>query len=269
MSREKKLFKNEELSKLFNNQGFIKYKICEEEDLDKLKAYFYKHEKEYTNSDFHASMNNTDLEAKKRIYNYLNDWGNSKCNNLLIDYSALFANYIFKRANSSYKVGIHQDWSYIDEGAFTSINVWLPLIETSEKNGGLYVLPKSHLLPEQPRFTPFEDPFSEVHDLIKSNSTCIQTSPGEAILYHSKLIHFSNENSSDQDRLACAFLMTPNQSSPIHYFKKNQVMLKFDVKPEFFLSFPNYEGLQSYPHTIVENSPKLSKMQLEAFIKQL
>jgi len=39
---------------------------------------------------------------------------------------------------------VHQDMTLVDESKFSGINIWVPLVDLTEKNGVLQVLPGSH-----------------------------------------------------------------------------------------------------------------------------
>lgn len=265
----KRFFINKDLNSTFQEQGFVKVALCSQNDLQYLRDLFYDKESNYTHKEFHATMNNENEKVKKEIYEIITLKIGGWCKDILIDYNALFANFIFKHSNSSYRVGIHQDWSYVDEEVATSINVWLPLSETNEANGGLFVLPKSHQLTPYPRITPFEDPFVNCNNEIRQKSKIISTKPGEAIVYNSKLVHFSNENTSNFDRLACVCVMIPKESTPLHYFKRDNIIYQYNIDKEFFLSPPTIERLKKYTSNILNTNVNIDKKTILEFISKL
>jgi hypothetical protein len=55
--------------------------------------------------------------------------------------------FIAKGASGQSTIPGHLDWSIVDETRHRSVNVWIPLCDTSESNGALAVVPVMSLVP--------------------------------------------------------------------------------------------------------------------------
>ncbi len=113
-----------------------------------------------------------------------------------------------KMPNSSTKTEWHQDrryWRYSDDNL---VSVWLALGEEHSQNGVLEFIPKSHLME-------FEDEqFDEkeyFHDKSPQNMSLIETKvshslkQGDVVLFHSKLLHRANANSSKKAKISFVY----------------------------------------------------------------
>lgn len=87
--------------------------------------------------------------------------------------------------------------------SFDSINIWTPLIPTGIGNGGLAVIPSSHLQGELPHkfYSDNGNAHGVQEEFIKASEVkVINTDFGDAIIFHSLLVHGSTENNSCQIR---------------------------------------------------------------------
>jgi len=132
-------------------------------------------------------------------------------------------------------VGIHQDWNYVDEQQARSFNVWISLVPSRPNNGGLFVLPGSQQLRQPVRYTPFDGQLYEKYQKkIKRRSIGLNLKAGQAVIYDSALIHFSNENKSKEVRYACGCVCIPENTNAIHYFKEGDSLLCYKTDSQFY-----------------------------------
>jgi cyclopropane fatty-acyl-phospholipid synthase-like methyltransferase len=183
-------------------------------------------------SGFHSTMFVENEVYRKRTDLFLKTQLNDPLNTHFSDFNILFANYIMKEANSESRVGIHQDWAFVNEEKDVSYNVWFPLVDTNLSNGCLWVLPGSHKLGSFPRYSPSDSTFDE--KAVEEYSVPVQLSTGQAVIYHSGLIHYSSKNSSNKPRLAVGLVCVPNSAIPVHYFRNGDILEKFNVDSDFF-----------------------------------
>jgi ectoine hydroxylase-related dioxygenase (phytanoyl-CoA dioxygenase family) len=59
-------------------------------------------------------------------------------------FKKLGSTFLCKAPGEAGKVGVHQDWSVVDEDKYYSATIWVPTVDTTEENGALRVLPGSH-----------------------------------------------------------------------------------------------------------------------------
>jgi hypothetical protein len=261
------IFKDKKLDDELASFGYVKLKLFNSNEIKNLLGYFKLKDEVPESAVFYSTMEHKDLHLKLEIYEFICELYNKKCDSTFKDYQALFGNFIYKKANSTYKVGIHQDWTYVDETQFEAINIWTPLCKTSSLNGGLCVLPKSHLIPFHHRSTPFEDSLRDFEDNIRKNAKCLDTELGEVIVYNSKLIHFSNENNLNEDRVACACICIPKESIAMHFHKKNNTLHKLTVDTGFYLD--PIKMADSYPSEEIDNPIKFNKKNIDLYLNHI
>lgn len=103
----------------------------------------------------------------------------------------------------------HQDAFYFPFSTSPQVGVWIAVTEATEDNGPLWVVPGSHrgpvhevMLDERP-----EANFGYVeiveHDTTGAIPVLMQ--PGDALVFHSNLVHRSTDNESDRERAAMVF----------------------------------------------------------------
>ena len=219
---------------------------------------------------FHSTMFVENADYRKRTDSFLKKKLHTPLSKYLSGFNILFANYIMKEPNSESKVGIHQDWAFVDEERETSYNVWLPLIDTNLSNGCLWVLPGSHKLGQFPRYSPSEQKVDD--EAVEDYSIPVQLRAGQAVIYHSGLIHYSSSNNTAKSRLAIGLVCLSQMSQPVHYFKNGNVVEKFIVDSDFFSTHHVDCRPQGYPvedmvalESIV--SRQIDRQQIESMVK--
>jgi ubiquinone/menaquinone biosynthesis C-methylase UbiE len=156
---------------------------------------------------------------------------------ILPGYNILFSNFLVKNPGLNGSVGIHSDWSYVNESEHTSYNLWIPLVDVDEGNGCMCIWPQSHQYTPKVRFTPYEPYSFHEEQTVLLHSQSVKVCAGQGILYHSGLIHFSNPNYSPVARPAVAMVLVPRGSQPVHYFRGTEDTVSvFHVNREFFLN---------------------------------
>lgn len=233
------------------NIGYIKLKVTELSFINKLYDFYIHKEKDSVRNEFYSTIMHPKFEHKKEVNTFLVNSLQKMIEAFLPNYSGLFANYLAKSPLSSHQVGLHQDWTYTDETKYTSVNVWLPLCNTNERNGGLYVVPYSHKLPFAYRYTPFENDLYDVDETnLKRKSLLIETMKGEAIIYDSRLLHYSGRNNSTKERVACAGIFLPAHAPALHYFREKDVLCEYNVDLDFFCKLNPGEKPRDYPNKV-------------------
>jgi hypothetical protein len=231
------VFKIPKLQAEFDENGFVKTPFLKPDQIAFLTEFYDKHGQSPNGKGFHATMQTADFDYRRKIDSAIKEAISLNVEDCLLNYRPLFANFIVKEPQSKGEVGIHQDWNYVDEEQFISVNIWCPLVDTNETNGGLKILRGSHRLQTPLRYTPYEIcKWEKFNPEIREAAELIETKAGDAIIYNTKLIHFSDSNMSDKPRVAIAFVNIPINAQPLHYFKiegENQLEL-FEVDDDFF-----------------------------------
>lgn len=101
-------------------------------------------------------------------------------------------------------VDAHQDWRSM-QGSSNAAVLWLPLVDCSVELGALQVLPGSHRAGL--RTASIEKGFGMVslNDDEEAGMVSLEAKRGDAVLFHSMLIHRSGDNVTDQPRWSAHF----------------------------------------------------------------
>ena len=233
------IFIDDSLNMSFLERGYVVVRPGLDNALKDLRHQYF--EKFHWDSDleFQSTMHSVDSEHRANVNASMKVVLEQISELYLKDYKFLFGNYLLKKHGGSHEVGVHQDWNYVDEEKYVSVNVWFALQPTCHLNGALSVLPGSHKLKTPKRHTPYKSPsFEKVFGKVKSEALELNMDLGEVVIYHPGLFHFSSQNVSQEDRLACASVLIPAESQPIHYHmnedKEEGYIEEYRAPSEFF-----------------------------------
>ena len=124
------------------------------------------------------------------------------------DVSCFNSQYIFKNPGV-WGQPWHQDSLYYLFDLMPQVGVWLATTRATVENGCLFVAPGSHVEPIHP-VVPDARPganfgYLEVVDYDYANAVPVLMEPGDVLVFHSFLLHKSNDNVSDERRSALVF----------------------------------------------------------------
>jgi phytanoyl-CoA hydroxylase len=102
----------------------------------------------------------------------------------------------------------HQDIRYWSFSNSNLVSVWLALGEENSQNGALEFIPKSHNM----KFNTYQfDEKEYFRDDLKENMSLINTkksinlSKGDVLIFHSKLLHRADKNSTDKPKISFVY----------------------------------------------------------------
>lgn len=145
--------------------------------------------------------------------------------------------FMVKKPGNKKEVDFHQDWSLVDEREFISYNLWCPLVDTEVESGALMIIDKSDKagLPfRSSTFPPLEVKHEKKYDRFIKKFTL---KAGDAILYKHSLFHGSDNNQSNQDRVAIACGILPENIPFIyqHWNESNSILETYEVDRAFYI----------------------------------
>jgi ectoine hydroxylase-related dioxygenase (phytanoyl-CoA dioxygenase family) len=141
----------------------------------------------------------------------------------------------------------HQDWSIVDEESYTSINTWLPLTAVTRDNGAMRLLPQSHKIFNLPRGSYIENGnFDNQKILSEKDFLTLNLLPGDLLLFDTRLVHASFNNTSEKTRVAVGNILIPEKASLFHYYKKNNSINKVKLNDDFLFEYSFGQDFISY-----------------------
>src|SRR5256885_11268191 len=183
MNAMNSIFKNAELQKLFDRDGYVLVDFLDESEIKHLLNVHHSF-KNYLQGDFAASLMIPDEQYRKTVHQEVKSIFNDKLARIIFDHKLCSCGYVIKKAMSpDSELQIHQDLSFVDELRFTSLGVWCPLVDVNEQNGCLRIAPGSHRLNTKPRGQVTPMPYRNLFSTIDPKYlTHIPMKAGQAIL---------------------------------------------------------------------------------------
>jgi hypothetical protein len=231
------IFKDKSLQDQFAENGYVIIHLLNKDEISYLGEQYLLNNQSLPNS-FFSTLFSKDSELKKRTDELIKSVIGSKLDSILIDYIPIISNFVVKHSGPDSIMHPHQDWSFVNEEEFVSLNVWFPISQASLKEGSLHVYPKSNKWPKTFRGTNIESAVSTIfNDLPINKMTELKVSPGSAVIYDHRLIHASPPNITNEPRIAAAIVYIPKESNLIHYCKQNDELLVYKIDPSFFYKY--------------------------------
>jgi len=120
-----------------------------------------------------------------------------------------------KMPKTSRETSWHQDrryWSYSDDNL---VSVWLALGEENEENGVLEFIPKSHKMHFSEEQFGEKEYFSLTHEKnlsLIATKTSTNLKRGDVVLFHCKLLHRANKNSTSKPKISFVYTVKGKQT---------------------------------------------------------
>lgn len=127
-----------------------------------------------------------------------------------------------KPPSPSSELGPHQDFSLIDERRWRSLYLWIPLVDTDERNGTLHVVPGSHRFTNAIRSQHVPAVFDEVLPQVHESAVRLDCRAGDLVLMVSGVVHFSPPNQTDEVRLAAHGIVKPTAAPLVFYYADDE-----------------------------------------------
>ncbi len=235
---------NKEYLYTLKQNGFVSFPLLKESDINELKKLYQKfetehlvHEEGFKKTSSFADKNQV-LEINKRVSEIIAP--------ILPEhfkaYQMLGCNYLIKSSNSDQtKVPLHQDWTYVDETKFYSMNVWIALEDIDERNGCLFFIPGSHRIGNFLRSAPsYPVPFSQHIDFLEKFKVPVPVKAGTCICFNNKTIHGSFANMGNTNRLVVVTTLFPENAKLLHHYihdlKKPEIVTEYHISKDTFLT---------------------------------
>jgi ubiquinone/menaquinone biosynthesis C-methylase UbiE len=231
-----------------DRDGYIIVDLLSKEQVQSMSELFREqYSDQYKASGFDTTMNMNHAGKREETDRFIKANFSAIVKGLLPGYRILFGNFLLKRASDPHSaVGIHRDWTYVDESLQASYNLWVPLTGINTLTGRFFILPGSHKIRHGPRATPFSDDLRRFHPLIEMLAVPLELEAGQAVLYHSGLIHFSEANQSGEDRPAIGMVNIPEEATNYHFhrLKEPGKFHRYAVDDLFYYHFNPTVGVE-------------------------
>jgi hypothetical protein len=235
VSSVRQYLNNPQLDQQLAKEGFVVIPFLNTEEVSHLKqAYEDAHGEQ--SQPFYATAHHQDSAFRKKMSDAIFEVLSPHCEKVFNNCSLLGGSFISKSKDSTAKLQPHQDWNIVDENRFRSFNLWIPLVDLTEDNGAIEVLPNSHEWVRGYRHSSIDCAYRKVHDLVWENMKPLYIKAGEALIYDHSLLHASTANNTDELRIACASGVKPNEAEMFFYWNNSGVIEQYSSDVEFFMT---------------------------------
>jgi ectoine hydroxylase-related dioxygenase (phytanoyl-CoA dioxygenase family) len=227
-------------------------------------------------SEYYVTAFSKDVASKRRIRDGILQVVAGKLAQLAPGYRILNASFVTKKAGSTRgRLALHQDYSLVDHERDLGLNVWIPLCDVDARNGCMRMVDASsrfhHISATPPNPSPYDDLRAELeaHYL-----TDVPMPAGSAVLFDTRILHATEENRTDADRVAVFLNLVPAHATPrLHFWNPEDPgrLEIYEVDSEFMVNLPpnRYLAVEEKAAArflgFMDYAPaKWSKAQLEA-----
>ena len=232
-------FHDAAVQRQFDCDGFVVVPFIDPERLEQLRQLFATVDSGI-GSGFYVSLHSSDVSHRVAVGEGLQRICGDLPARYLRDYRMLVGTFAVKFPGPGSEQGAHQDLSFVDESRFASVNCWFPLTEVGADDGPLMVMKGSHRLFPKNR-GPFQPLFHRpgLRDVIVSRYLIApKVKVGEAILFNSRLVHYSPPSTGARARVAVLLSTIPREVEPRFFYTHPDGGIEvFKVAADFFYRF--------------------------------
>ncbi|MFT4544639.1 MAG: ectoine hydroxylase-related dioxygenase (phytanoyl-CoA dioxygenase family) [Bacteroidia bacterium] len=239
------IFKDSELQKQFDENGYVKVPFINQEQIAELDKLFDEMHPELPDEGFISGSYSSDLVYKQTASNHFKRIFHESYERLFQNYTAFGGSFLFKVPSENSDLVLHQDWTIVDEEKSVAINCWVPLCDTDMNNGTLMVLPRSHY-PNYPvhRAPTLDFWFNGNDDLVREKLVPMNAKAGEVVILNQSLIHYSPPNLSGKVRKAITSGIK-TKSAPMQFFysdkeAQNPELDLYSMDENFLIMFDDF-----------------------------
>jgi len=232
------LFIDNKVEQAFLQNGFVNLKnflsAAEVEELNLLfeSCYNYKGEAQGMWNSLYNLPKDTSSNISEALLGLLSE----KIQQTFIEYKCPVASFMVKNPNRNGITDLHRDYSTQDEQHFQYRNIWIPLVNTTVKNGALYALKHSHTFFNYPLPMFCKWPYIEHQQFLFNSCDVIDAKAGDLVVYADRTLHGSFINQTNLPRPVVHFgLLHPDSELCYYHFdEKTNEVLVYEVPYQFF-----------------------------------
>lgn len=234
----RQVFKNKQHQAAFERDGFVVLPFLGREEALAL-ARQYDQLPPVPQEGFFSGIYSDNEAFKQGCNELLKGLANDFAEAYLDDYRMVVGNFVLKMPSQESVMPCHQDWTFIDERQYASLNLWCALTDTNEANGAMYLLRGSHRLGHNIRGTLLPSSFMNAGDIQYHELVYVPLKAGEVVVHDHRVVHCSPPNRTQERRLATSIPLVPREAQTVHYFKNptSGRLEVYEADQEFFLKY--------------------------------
>jgi len=236
------IFTDAEIEADFQRDGYVVIDFISAEDARLIAKKFYEIHTSIPDG-FYADAFSPDDKIKEEIYKHTDDVFQKALEGRFHNHKKLGSTFLCKAPGEKGRVGVHQDWSVVDESRYYSATIWVPTTDTNEDNGTLKVIPGSHKFFSAHRSNNIPTSYRGSEILLWENMVTVPMKAGQAFILNHAVIHASAANTTDKERLVIAYALT-HKEAPLSYYhqernSKHNTVERYIMPDDFFQRYYN------------------------------
>ncbi|MCS6935185.1 MAG: phytanoyl-CoA dioxygenase family protein [Chitinophagales bacterium] len=236
------ILKDADADRRLLEEGFVVVPFLTAEEVTSLTDFFYAHHAPVREG-MYATAHVPDTAFRMKMNDFIKNVFHRAIEEHFVNCQPLGGSFIAKGKGERGALVPHQDWNIVDEDAYRSFNIWVPLVDLHERNGAILIMPRSHRWLKTYRSASIHSAYHTVNEILWKEMTPLLMKRGEALIYDHRLLHASGQNHTDEIRLAAVYGIIPKGASMLYYHYKNANTVEvFASNPEFFLYNNIFEG---------------------------
>lgn len=241
--QKKGIFKDSKLQQEFHENGYVIVPFILPEQIEMLSGVYKSCYPDGVEGFFSTTFANN-VEHRETVNRSIREICLEQIEHLFENYKILFSSFIVKAPGEGSRLIMHQDMTLVDEKQYSGINIWCPMVDLTETNGAIEVLPKSHRFYETYRGSSIPDIYDNVKEEVASLMQPCYLKAGEAIIFDQSIIHNSPPNLSDTERPTInTFVAHQDARIKICYWDKESFgdnIEIFEQEDDFLEKFENF-----------------------------
>lgn len=215
------VLKDSALAETLHTKGFAVVPFLDEAQLKQLQEV-YKTEHEIPNQEggMFYSVYSQDLAYRKRIHDTIAEIMAPSFDRYFTSFKNPVNFFVSKLPGPASEFSIHQDMTAVDERKYSPVSVWTPLVDITEENGALCMMPKSHWFFSPYRGISFPFPFGGILSTVREYLIPVTLKAGETVIFDPRVLHNSLPNQSQADRPAIVSGIFPPDAEMISCYRE-------------------------------------------------
>ncbi len=237
------IFSQPEHVRQFAQEGYVIVPFLTTEQIEELTVLYKKFYPKGVDGFFTTTFANN-VDHREQVNQSIARVCTPRIQEIFEEYKILFSSFIVKAPGPKSELIMHQDMTLVDESNYSGINIWCPLIDLTDTNGAIEVLPKSHRLFKTYRGSSIPDIYDNVVSELKTIMVPLHLKAGEAVIFDQSIIHYSPPNLSDTERpVINTFVAHPDARIKICHWDKDKEPDRveiFEQEDDFLEKFENF-----------------------------
>jgi len=195
-----------------------------------------------------------------------------RLNQIMDNFKAPVAMLMSKSFGDDSECELHRDTSAFDESKFEYFNIWIPLVDTNEKNGTVYFIKGSNHFFDYPRPPALKWHYKYLSDELHLHAKTIHAKAGDCVVFLGKALHGSHPNYTNEYR-PVVFLgaIRPEAELLFYYYDEtNNEVRAYAVPEDFYFGKDFSEPVGKYPRRLAFtfNPPQINAAEISEKLRK-